>query len=155
ALAGPGMAGAAAVRAGPGGTGRKRRSHARRTEAIDEGPQCVCAQGGQRRAGAAGKGDGEAMRESAVAALEQAWRAAPADLFLVLGSGMGPLVGRLTRITSVPFAEVPGLFPSAVPGHCGALTLGDWTARRVLVSEGRLHYYEGHDPAVVVRPIQL
>jgi purine-nucleoside phosphorylase len=33
------------------------------------------------------------------------------------------------------------------------MTLGDWGGRRVLLLEGRLHYYEGHSWDVVVRPI--
>jgi purine-nucleoside phosphorylase len=35
------------------------------------------------------------------------------------------------------------------------LTLGDWGRRRVLVFEGRLHYYEGHSWEAVVQPIRL
>jgi purine-nucleoside phosphorylase len=42
-----------------------------------------------------------------------------------------------------------------VAGHRGCLTLGEWAGRRVLLGEGRLHYYEGHPWEVVVRPIQL
>jgi purine-nucleoside phosphorylase len=34
------------------------------------------------------------------------------------------------------------------------MTLGEWCGRRVLLLEGRLHYYEGHAWEVVVRPIQ-
>jgi purine-nucleoside phosphorylase len=95
------------------------------------------------------------MSGSAFDELEAACRAAPPALFLVLGSGMGSLIDRVKRIVSAPFAEVPGLPASSVLGHRGAMMLGEWAGRRVLVSEGRLHYYEGHDPEVIVRPIQL
>lgn len=79
---------------------------------------------------------------------------APPVLTLVLGSGMGDVVRRLTPVRSVPFAVVPGLEGSTVAGHRGRLTLGDWLGRRVLVFEGRLHFYEGHAWANVVLPIQ-
>jgi purine-nucleoside phosphorylase len=87
--------------------------------------------------------------------LETACREAPPEVVLVLGSGMGPVTSRVRRLLSVPFAEVPGLPAASVVGHAGCLTLGEWAGRRVLVFEGRLHYYEGHSWDVVVRPIQI
>jgi purine-nucleoside phosphorylase len=79
----------------------------------------------------------------------------PPEVLVVLGSGMGPLIARIRTRGSVPFAEVPGLPSSSVRGHVGRLTLGEWATRRVLICEGRLHYYEGHSWEVVVRPIRL
>ncbi len=68
---------------------------------------------------------------------------------------MGHVANRRSGDTqSVPFAEIPGLPPASVHGHKGCLTLGDWAGRRVLLFEGRLHYYEGHPWEVVVRPLQ-
>jgi purine-nucleoside phosphorylase len=49
---------------------------------------------------------------------------------------------------------VPGLPSASVAGHGGSLALGDWAGLRVLVFEGRLHYYEGHPWETVVRPIR-
>lgn len=92
---------------------------------------------------------------SSFAQLERACRGEPPALFVVLGSGMGPLIARVARLASVPFAEVPGLPASSVHGHRGALTLGEWAGRRVLVSEGRLHHYEGHEPEVITQPVRL
>jgi purine-nucleoside phosphorylase len=42
-----------------------------------------------------------------------------------------------------------------VLGHKGRLTVGHWAGKAVLVAEGRLHYYEGHDWDTVTRPIRL
>src|SRR5262249_15134432 len=39
-------------------------------------------------------------------------------------------------------------------GHGGSLQLGEWAGQRVLVFEGRLHYYEGHPWRRVVEPVQ-
>jgi purine-nucleoside phosphorylase len=78
----------------------------------------------------------------------------PPDAALVLGSGMGELVERLPVVSRVPFAEVPGLTTTGVAGHRGCLTLADWGGRRVLVFEGRLHFYEGHPWDRVVLPVQ-
>jgi purine-nucleoside phosphorylase len=66
------------------------------------------------------------------------------DLALVLGSGLGELAQRCQVICRLSFEDVPGLAAPSVPGHKGCLTLGEWAGKRVLVFEGRLHYYEGH-----------
>jgi purine-nucleoside phosphorylase len=70
--------------------------------------------------------------------------ARPPELALVLGSGLGSLACRCETVCRVPFAAVPGLAATSVLGHRGCLTLGDWRGRRVLLFEGRLHFYEGH-----------
>lgn len=89
------------------------------------------------------------------AGLAEAARAAPPELALVLGSGMGPVARRLRLQRQVPFAEVPGLTGATVAGHSGCLALGDWAGQRVLLFEGRLHHYEGHSWDSVVRPVEL
>jgi purine-nucleoside phosphorylase len=89
------------------------------------------------------------------AALVAAARAAPPDAAVVLGSGMSDVAARLTAECSVGFAAVPGLASSSVAGHKGRLALGTWAGRRVLVFEGRLHYYEGHSWEAVTAPVRL
>jgi purine-nucleoside phosphorylase len=92
---------------------------------------------------------------SPYAALAAACRSAPPHLAVVLGSGLGGVAQPLRPRHVAPFAEVPGLPAASVHGHKGVLTLGDWAGRRVLLFEGRLHFYEGHSWDAVVRPIQL
>ncbi len=89
------------------------------------------------------------------AAFREKCRAAPPEVFVVLGSGMGAIIGRVKPAASLSFVDIPGLPSSPVQGHEGRLTLGEWADRRVLVAEGRLHYYEGHSWDVVVHPIRL
>src|SRR5262249_58482206 len=71
----------------------------------------------------------------------------------VLGSGMGG-VARLTPSRRLPFGDIPGLGATSVAGHRGRLTLGEWAGRRVLLFEGRLHYYEGHPWERVTLPVR-
>lgn len=80
--------------------------------------------------------------------------AARPDVAVVLGSGMSAVARRLERAESVPFADIPGLEATSVAGHGGRVTLGDWADKRVLVFEGRLHYYEGHSWSKVVLPVE-
>jgi purine-nucleoside phosphorylase len=81
-------------------------------------------------------------------------QALPLDAAIVLGSGMSGLVDRCHTTLRLPFAEVPGLAGTSVVGHAGCLSLGDWGDKRVLLFEGRLHYYEGHAWRSVTQPIQ-
>jgi purine-nucleoside phosphorylase len=77
-------------------------------------------------------------------ALREAAVRTPPHLALVLGSGLSVLAQRIHAEVSCPFADLPGLAAPTVPYHRGAITLGDWAGQRILVFEGRLHYYEGH-----------
>jgi purine-nucleoside phosphorylase len=88
--------------------------------------------------------------EFAAAAREQPLAAA-----IVLGSGSNVVADRVSAICSVSFGEIPGLTFTSVAGHRGRLTLGQWAGKRVLVFEGRLHYYEGQAWSSVVRPVQI
>src|SRR5262245_1308235 len=73
----------------------------------------------------------------------------------VLGSGMGPVLDRAQPRVSVAFADLPDMVAPTVAGHGGALTLGEWAGRPVLVFSGRLHFYEGHPWSRVVRPMEI
>jgi purine-nucleoside phosphorylase len=88
------------------------------------------------------------------AQLAESCRQAPPLAVFVLGSGLGPVARRLRDPLSVPFADIPGLPAASVHGHKGCLTLGDWADRRVLVYEGRLHFYEGHSWETVEQPLR-
>jgi purine-nucleoside phosphorylase len=92
--------------------------------------------------------------ESFEAFRERCTSAAP-EVFLVLGSGMGPIIRRVRELASLPFGDIPGLPSSSVLGHKGCITLAEWLGRAVLISEGRLHFYEGHSWETVVHPIQF
>jgi purine-nucleoside phosphorylase len=87
--------------------------------------------------------------------LRNAARATPAEVALVLGSGLGAVVERIEPVCRVGFADIPGLSAVSVAGHAGRLTLGVWVGRRVLVYEGRLHYYEGHTWEEVTKPVLI
>ena len=81
-------------------------------------------------------------------------RANPPEMALVLGSGMAAIAERLDAAQAIPFAAIPGLTATSVAGHRGRLSSGIWAGRRVLLFEGRLHFYEGHPWRNVVLPVQ-
>jgi purine-nucleoside phosphorylase len=77
------------------------------------------------------------------------------EVGVVLGSGLGGFAETLTDLVRIPYAEVPGLAPPSVPGHPGSLILGRVGAASVACLAGRVHLYEGHDVADVVRGVRL
>jgi purine-nucleoside phosphorylase len=87
--------------------------------------------------------------------LVQSYRAVPPAAAIVLGSGTNVVADHVRIVSSIPFADVPGLSATTVAGHRGRLTLGDWAGKPVLVFEGRLHYYEGHPWSSVVQPVRV
>jgi purine-nucleoside phosphorylase len=94
------------------------------------------------------------MTEQAFEAFAARCRESPPLAFIVLGSGLGLVADRVEPLATIDFAAIPQLAASAVSGHRGRWTLGKWAGVPVVVSEGRLHYYEGHPWEVVVRPVQ-
>jgi purine-nucleoside phosphorylase len=82
-------------------------------------------------------------------------RALPAEVAIVLGSGMNGVAERCRTISRLPFAQVPGLTETSVVGHAGCLTVAEWGGKQVLLFEGRLHHYEGHPWRSVTEPIHI
>ena len=64
---------------------------------------------------------------------------------IVLGSGLGPLADKVTKITEMPYADIPYFPVSTAPGHSGTLLYGEIDGIKVFVMRGRFHYYEGYD----------
>jgi purine-nucleoside phosphorylase len=74
---------------------------------------------------------------------------------VVLGSGLAPLVDRLTDRRVIPYGDIPHFPVTGVVGHPGNLVVGSLGAARVLYLQGRFHYYEGHDLTTVTFPVRV
>lgn len=74
---------------------------------------------------------------------------------IVLGSGLGALAGEVEALASIPYSEIPGFAASTVHGHAGRMVLGILEGTRVLVMQGRLHYYEGHSLQATTFPVRV
>lgn len=76
------------------------------------------------------------------------------EIGIVLGSGMSEALS-LPEAVNIPFVRIPGFPRGSVVGHAGVLSIGRFAGRVVAVMRGRVHYYEGHDPAAVIFPVRL
>ncbi len=73
---------------------------------------------------------------------------------IILGSGLGDFADAVENPTVIPYGDLPG-FPSAgVAGHAGRLVVGSLAGKCVAVMQGRAHYYEAADAAVMKTPVQ-
>jgi purine-nucleoside phosphorylase len=86
--------------------------------------------------------------------LAAARRLAPATA-VVLGSGLGPVVDRITAAAAVPFGELPGFAAPTVHGHSGRAVIGTWDGVAVLAFQGRTHFYEGNPWERVTAAVRL
>lgn len=76
------------------------------------------------------------------------------DTALVLGSGLGAFTDNMEGIT-IPYAEIPNFKTSTVEGHKGSLFFGDLFGKKIVVMQGRFHYYEGYSLSDITFPIKV
>lgn len=74
-------------------------------------------------------------------------------LGIVLGSGLGPLAERVVVSRTASFAD-EGLPASHVKGHAGRFLFGTLGGREVIVMQGRVHLYEGHDAKAITAGVR-
>jgi purine-nucleoside phosphorylase len=76
------------------------------------------------------------------------------DLAVVLGSGWAGVADALGPGVEIALADLPGFPPPSAAGHGASVRSITVGGRAVLVFLGRVHLYEGHDPAVVVHGVR-
>jgi purine-nucleoside phosphorylase len=79
----------------------------------------------------------------------------PAELALILGSGLGAVADDVEDARSVRFSDIPGFSSASVVGHAGKLVSGMLGGHRLLVMAGRIHAYEGHSLQAVAFPVRV
>ncbi len=89
----------------------------------------------------------------ALAALSARGVAGPFDLACILGSGLGAAADAVRDAVAVEYADIPHFPRAGVAGHGGRLVAGTMSGRRVLLLQGRAHYYEAGDPAAMRVPV--
>lgn len=77
------------------------------------------------------------------------------EIAIILGSGLGPLAAEVNNPVVFKYDTVPHFKASTVAGHAGELIAGEICQKKVLVMNGRFHYYEGHDMDIVTFPIRV
>lgn len=76
------------------------------------------------------------------------------EVGIVLGSGLGDFAKGFDSI-NVPYSEIPNFETSTVQGHSGQLVFAEIKGKKVVMMQGRYHFYEGHSMEKVVYPIKV
>lgn len=75
---------------------------------------------------------------------------------VILGTGLGErFVTTVEQKLVIPYAEIPHFPISTVESHHGKLIFGAVRDRKVLVMQGRFHYYEGYTLQQVAFPVRV
>lgn len=74
---------------------------------------------------------------------------------LVLGSGLSNALGKLEREQRFSWEEIPHFPQPTVVGHAGEWVFGLLEKKSVLISRGRVHFYEGYSMSEIAFPIRV
>lgn len=73
---------------------------------------------------------------------------------IVLGSASGEFANGINGV-EIPYSEIPNFKASSVVGHSGKLLFCNIEGKNIVIAQGRIHFYEGHDIKDVVFPIRI
>lgn len=76
------------------------------------------------------------------------------EILVVLGSGLGGFAEGLEGI-SVDYKDIPNFKTSTVVGHKSKLFFTELHGKKLVVMQGRLHFYEGHTLAETTFPLKV
>ncbi|MFH0757309.1 MAG: purine-nucleoside phosphorylase [Bacteroidota bacterium] len=74
---------------------------------------------------------------------------------IILGSGLGGIVDQVRDAHVISYHSIPHFPVSTVEGHEGNLISGLLGGTRVLIMQGRFHFYEGYSMQEVTFPIRV
>lgn len=77
------------------------------------------------------------------------------DVALILGSGLGALADEIDTVAAIDYHDIEGFPVSTVAGHKGRFVFGTFGDTKVVIMQGRVHYYEGYSIEDVLLPTRL
>ncbi|MBO9200959.1 MULTISPECIES: purine-nucleoside phosphorylase [Niastella] len=78
-----------------------------------------------------------------------------ASTAIVLGTGLGSFIDRVEVIQQISYNEIPHFPTSTVESHKGKLILATLANKKILVMQGRFHYYEGYSMQQITFPVRV
>jgi len=77
------------------------------------------------------------------------------EIGIILGTGLGGMVDKIKVFHTLPYEKIPNFPLSTVEGHSGKLIFGEIGNKKVVVMQGRFHFYEGYTMNEVVFPVRV
>lgn len=77
------------------------------------------------------------------------------NTLMILGSGFSKYASTMKIEIEIPYSEIPGFLLTTNESHPGNLLVGEIKENRVVVMQGRFHFYEGYDVKNIIFPIRI
>jgi purine-nucleoside phosphorylase len=74
---------------------------------------------------------------------------------IVLGTGLGSFIDRVEVLQQLLYNEIPHFPTSTVESHKGKLILALAGNKKILIMQGRFHYYEGYSMQQITFPVRV
>ena len=74
---------------------------------------------------------------------------------VVLGTGLGAFIDKIEEKKSISYGQIPHFPVATVEFHKGQLVTGYVGGKKVIVMQGRFHYYEGYDMQQITFPVRV
>ena len=75
------------------------------------------------------------------------------ELSIILGSGLGDFADELHVYKSISTSDIPGYPASTVVGHKGKIHFAEYENKKVILFQGRIHFYEGYKIYECILPV--
>jgi purine-nucleoside phosphorylase len=76
------------------------------------------------------------------------------EIGIILGSGLGELADEYCDV-AISYNDIPNFIKSTVKGHKGRLVFAQINGKRVVMMQGRNHFYEGYTMEQITYPIKV
>lgn len=77
------------------------------------------------------------------------------EIGAILGSGLGVMADSLEDKIIIKYSDVPNMPNSTVKGHAGQFVYGKLNGKKVIMMQGRFHYYEGNSMELLGLPVYI
>lgn len=76
------------------------------------------------------------------------------EIGIILGSGLGEFADEHCDM-AIPYTKIPSFIKSTVKGHKGRLVFAEIESKKVVMMQGRNHFYEGHSMSEITYPVKV
>lgn len=94
------------------------------------------------------------MMEDTIKFIEEKTNGFKPEIGIILGSGLGELADEYFEI-AISYNEIPHFIKSTVAGHKGRLVFAEINGKKVVMMQGRNHFYEGHSMQEITYPVKV
>lgn len=77
------------------------------------------------------------------------------EISIILGSGLGDFAEGLLLHKSISTLEIPGYPASTVIGHKGKIHFAEYENKKIILFQGRVHFYEGYNISECILPVLI